>query len=513
MRNPVMGQVTAIFRKDTRRLWPQLAAALVLTAFLGLMDSKTSSSGAASGLVEILWALCWTYVSVSLIQQERLPGDRQYWLARPYDWRLLLSAKALFLVAFAGMPLVIVKAAALTVNGVSPFRHASMVLCTALFFAGLVALTSAALAALTESLLQFLWAVLALAAVVAAAMLLGGGSADWGMVAWLRWAAGGALVATVAVPVLLLQYSRRATFVSRAIVAGAVLVAVAAPAENAWHSAWTLQRKLKSPHRDSTPVAFFFDAASRPRIRYADASHFPGLQQEGFYLPIRVDGIPPGAALVSKRLAATIEGDAGGRWTSGWTAEGAITGTDPLEDPHFIHADGPAWLYLNVDRAFYRALRDTSVRIHVAVAAVLLGGVERAGILANGRTDRLPEEGICEVHPAAIPLPNRVRGIHGLRSLGAFCAWPRPGPERAYLLTALPASGGSSRALLSAGSGGPLSTDQSVWQRGAALIPVRDAEPRFTVETWRAEAWLERSFDIDDVRLSGYAAPRVTDPQ
>jgi hypothetical protein len=67
--------------------------------------------------------------------------------------------------------------------------------------------------------------------------------------------------------------------------------------------------------------------------------------------------------------------------------------------------------------------------------------------------------------------------------------------------------------LLSAGSGGPLSTDQSVWQRGAALIPVRDAEPRFTVETWRAEAWLERSFDIDDVRLSGYAAPRVTDPQ
>jgi hypothetical protein len=506
-----MGQVTAILRKDVRRLWPQLAAALGLTALMGWLDDKMSGSGI--GIAQALWALCWIYLTARVVQQERLPGDRQYWLTRPYDWRCLLMAKALFVAAFAVVPLVAAKSVALALSGVSPLRYASTLVCSSVLFGGVVALTAAVLAALTESLLQFLWAFLALSGVAAAAILVRSGSAPWGALAWLAAVAWGAIIAAVAVPVLLLQYSRRLTFVGRSSVAGVALVAVAAPLGTAWHAAWDLQSRLASPQPDAAPVSFSFGGGATARVRYADAPWFPGLQQEGFYIPIRVSGIPAGAAVVSKRAAVTIEGEGGRRWSSGWTPDDAIAAVDPLEDRRLIRADGPAWQYLNVDRAFCEAVHDTPVRIHVSVALVLLGGARTTGIIAAGRTDHLPMDGICEVRQVAVPLPGRVRGIEGIGYLGVFCAWPRPGPERAYLRTGVPTAGdGSHASLLVAGSGGPLSLDQSVWQRGAAIVPVREA-PRFSLETWRAEAWLERSFDIDGVRLSGYAVPRITDPE
>src|ERR1017187_2282386 len=127
-----MRQVAVIFRKDVRRLWPQVAGALGLPALVGWIDSQPSSTGAIAPLAGALWAACWTYLAASVIQQERLPGDRQYWLTRPYDWRQLLSAKVLFVLAFAVLPLVAVKAAALSVNGIAPLRYASSVLVTSL---------------------------------------------------------------------------------------------------------------------------------------------------------------------------------------------------------------------------------------------------------------------------------------------------------------------------------------------------------------------------------------------
>ena len=49
------------------------------------------------------------YLGVSVVQQERVPGDRQYWLTRPYDWRCLLAAKNAFLLIFLAPPLIAAK--------------------------------------------------------------------------------------------------------------------------------------------------------------------------------------------------------------------------------------------------------------------------------------------------------------------------------------------------------------------------------------------------------------------
>src|SRR5262245_49823600 len=127
-----MRQALAIFRKDVRREWPLAAAALTLTALLGVVDAPAAGASLLTGSLAILWIGCWLYVSASVIQQERLPGVRQYWLTRPYDWRGLLAAKVLFGGSFAVLPLVAVKAAVLLAHGVSPFRHAPAILSSTL---------------------------------------------------------------------------------------------------------------------------------------------------------------------------------------------------------------------------------------------------------------------------------------------------------------------------------------------------------------------------------------------
>jgi len=479
-----MRQILAIFRKDARRLRLPVAAVWGLTALAGWADSQTSALASTSGVPDGLWALCWIYVTAAVIQQERLPGDSQYWLCRPYDWRCLLTAKALFVAVFAVLPMTIAKAAALAVNGVSPLPHLAVVLSTVLLFTASIELIAAAVASVSASMMQFLWIGLGAGALAAAAAFAGHGTAPLG------------LTVAALVPVLLFQYRHRRTLLSRGILSGLALLTVAVPFQSAWP---------ESPG----PVALSFDRSARARIRFADAPYFPKAGLEGFYLPIRVDGLPPGAAVVSKRVALTIEAGEGRRWTSGWSTDDAVTAIDPLDDRRLLYANGAAWQYVNIDRAFYQPLKDTPVRIHVTVDLVLFGGARRAPIAGAGRTARLPREGICELRPLAVPLPGGVRGIAGLRNLGVFCAWPRPGPELAYV------RGGpsASRSLLASSMDMLAGVDPSVWQRGAVVIPVREAQPRFSVETWNAEARLERAFDIAGVRLSGYVVPRVTDPE
>jgi len=48
----------------------------------------------------ILLLLTWWFLIVRAVQSEALPGDRQYWITRPYEWKKLLAAKLLFIGVF-----------------------------------------------------------------------------------------------------------------------------------------------------------------------------------------------------------------------------------------------------------------------------------------------------------------------------------------------------------------------------------------------------------------------------
>ena len=477
-----MRQALCIFRKDVHHLWPQLAVAAAITALIGLFDSDVRSFFEPA---RALWVLFWIYLGASAIHQERLAGDRQYWLARPFRWPDVLLAKALFFAAFAALPLVAAEALALAVNGVSPVRHLPTLLLSTGAFAGAVALAAAALASVTESLVQVLWACLALAAIASAATLIRSPGAA-------TFAAAAPLV-VAGFPVLLLQYARRATLLSRAVLAGAAVIAAVVPASRGW-----------SVPRDAGPaeIRLALDPTPGRAMRFADAPSFPSPAEEGVALPLVVSGIPSGAALAGERTDFTIDADEAGSWHSGWTASGGLTGAGRLENTPFFRRDGPCWQYLTVDRKFFQAVKDRPAHVRVSVAFALLLRNAQAPLARRGRTSRLPADGVCIATPGA-PVPAGVRGLDRESGVAVMCGWPRPAPDRAFVLAGpLEASLTAPYDLL--GLGG------SVWERSAvAFFAPRDAP--LTVESWHTAARFVRELDIPAIRLSGHVAPRATD--
>jgi len=104
-----MNQILNIFRKDTRRFWPEIVLSLVITAAFALIYPVQWLPGTGervrelqylasvfTGLVPVSW---WLLIG-RVVHAETLVGDRQFWITRPYEWKKLLGAKVLFLLVW-----------------------------------------------------------------------------------------------------------------------------------------------------------------------------------------------------------------------------------------------------------------------------------------------------------------------------------------------------------------------------------------------------------------------------
>src|SRR5207253_7631087 len=123
-----MRQTLHIFKKDVRHLWFEIAVAItVVAAFtftgarraLWLVDPVTNRT-AAWTMVLILLPLAWWTLIARVIHDEALTGDRQFWITRPYSWKSLLGAKALFILAFINLPMLIADVVILRAYGLRP---------------------------------------------------------------------------------------------------------------------------------------------------------------------------------------------------------------------------------------------------------------------------------------------------------------------------------------------------------------------------------------------------------
>ena len=117
-----MHQLQIIFLKDLRRFYPEvLVTLLATTAFacfypytwlsheqVALQFAGTfiahDSIGALPILFIALLPISWLVLIGRLVQDESLVGDSQYWVTRPFHWRILLLEKCLFLTLFLVLP-------------------------------------------------------------------------------------------------------------------------------------------------------------------------------------------------------------------------------------------------------------------------------------------------------------------------------------------------------------------------------------------------------------------------
>jgi hypothetical protein len=110
-----MKQILHIFLKDARHqcveILISLAAVAIATftyyarwnmrAGLYSVSRSTNALGSLSVfLLVLLVPLSWWLLISRAVQEEKLVGDSQFWITRPYEWEKLLSAKLLFLVVF-----------------------------------------------------------------------------------------------------------------------------------------------------------------------------------------------------------------------------------------------------------------------------------------------------------------------------------------------------------------------------------------------------------------------------
>ena len=102
--------------------------------------------------------LAWWYLIALLVQEEALPGTRQFWLTRPYRWQNLFGAKLLFCLAFINLPLFFADCSILTLEGFPIGSNLPGILLRQLPLTVYFVVPALLLAVITENVAQLLFA-------------------------------------------------------------------------------------------------------------------------------------------------------------------------------------------------------------------------------------------------------------------------------------------------------------------------------------------------------------------
>ncbi len=352
-------KVLAIFQKDARHLWPQIAAFWALLAAASALDPTYTHRRPlpAETLLGIALPLaCWNLV-MAAIYENRLPGDRQYWLTRPYTRGGLAAAKAVFVGVFVNLPVLVAHGTVMAALGIPPWQHLPALAWQQVFFTAFAILPPAAVASVTTGLRQVLLAALAIVA-----PLFVGTTAysfltrhavfffnpQWGMHFWLKTVITAAVLTLGAAGVLFLQYWRRATAWSRALAAGVALLALSTGnlvhkeqsfAAQAW--LWPGDARAAEMHIELETNPARFPEPSYPRER-----RMYGLAH--LEIPVRFVERPLGPAPDATLLPGVL-------------AQASI------RPGHAVYAEvreqplGQWWLFLDVPGGFFDAMKGTAV--------------------------------------------------------------------------------------------------------------------------------------------------------
>ncbi len=298
-----MRQCLHIFAKDVRFLWMSILAALVLNAIFAWsrsVDPRIFARGSgADDVVPAVFAffliLSWWHLVYRAVQQEPPAGDRQFWVTRPYAWKSLAGAKALFLLVFIHIPFLISDVTILAAHGLAPSAASLLIRQAAL--AGIVLLPVAALAAVAGH--EATVAVTIVVLVVILTFVTDGGplSRSWGRFGWMPLSLAAAILSLAGAGVFVWQYARRRTALARAVLAVAAVLC---------YAALTIKPTGVTLAYGTAPD----DLRSVRLTPRGEVS--PGL------LALQIDGLPPGMQAEPELVELTVEPPGGAPRRSGW---------------------------------------------------------------------------------------------------------------------------------------------------------------------------------------------------
>jgi hypothetical protein len=433
-----MRTILHVFKKDVRRLWKEIAVTLLLLADLAWMDRwrTDSTPGSTEGWLNLLLPLAWAFLIARVIHEDPLLGDRQFWVAMPVSGPSLITAKALFALAFIHAPDLAADAAILAARGFRPSAYLPALFWKQFLLIVALTLPGVALAALVRNVAQFMLAAIAAGAV---AVFVSGGltfgppfpaSPDN-----VRLGLALAPLALASFAVIALQFVRRWTRVSRT-------VAITAALASAMLYEWLPVESTAAVRCAVSPA----DAMSSDiRIQLAPEEALGMIYQSAIgslvVVPIRISGIPTGLTTFFKHVNLEIESPEGKHYST--TRSSASQAMESRE--FFAGASvGPRGfalirprqdsLRLWINQKIYDAIKKGPVRIRGAMTAEFY----RAGSPTRMRTkmsSEVPGVGRCTSIIAEAKL------INGAPSLKVDCESLAPIPFIIQMRLLHPATG------------------------------------------------------------------------
>jgi hypothetical protein len=370
-----MHQALHIFKKDARYLRYELTLVWLFAAALAAMHLR-----GPHGLLNDSWlAQVFLFIGVAslvgrLVLAEAIPGDRQFWITRPYRWQSLLGAKLLFIVMFVNLPIFVAQLFILSIDG---FPLAASVLgllwSQVLLFAFM--LPFAAFATLS-SVKPFQLILLAVAAI----LVVSSSSGALTGVGWVRdYAALIALFAT-AVSILFIQYKSRRTMFSRWLALAGIAVSAFVFVAMPWPLAFAVQSHLSTQNGLGSSIRIglahtfeerFWLAQMKPKV----ALHFP----------ISVEGIPDGTEVQPDALSISLQS------ADGRTAGMGVQDCGNLQRGTISASTVRISALCSLDPSFFHAQRDRPVTLRASLYFTLFGNARSQTIPLSDEPSNAPD--------------------------------------------------------------------------------------------------------------------------
>lgn len=331
-----MKQALHIFRKDVRHLRWEIALLLIAISLFAWSEASTRlrqdvylraagyfQTEAGRRMADIVNQISQFLVVVialllpgRLAHSEALPGDKQFWLTRPYSWKSLLAAKCLFLLAFVTLPMtlsdiVLLRAAGFQASGYLPGLIWEQIL------RGTIILAPAlALAAVTPNAAGQIFTALALAVFLGFSSAYADARPSWVALGWIYNSATVGLLFLCSASIVLRQYARRQTFAARiAFGCSAALVVLIAWLPDSMALAIQTRESKKLVDRSAIHVALDPSIqvprppAGTPLIESRDSMDY---RRRFRVLPLRVSGIPEGVRMWADEIHFEIQSQSHG---------------------------------------------------------------------------------------------------------------------------------------------------------------------------------------------------------
>jgi hypothetical protein len=415
-------QILHIFAKDTRHYWPEILLSVAITAAFawiypnwwipdhldGAFQHRDPFAREMKYLAAILVPLVyvgWCVLISRVIHGETLVGNRQFWLTRPYEWKKLLAAKLLFLLAFLYLPALIAQGMLLAEAGFNPSAYVPGVLYSLVLLTDLIALLFA-LSTITSNFAR-------------TALILVGIFLGLIVYRYLTVAHPRSHVTSVASPfgsiasfliilcgcgtAAVLQYALRKLWLARLVLitTPVLLVTIGAVAGLIARSQTRMDRTYPPQIGEA---AVLVPLSYHPSSNGSTLDTWRDTGEAGIHIPLVGSGVAPGYVAIPEAAKVAIDAPDGSHWTSVW--QGARPGLSQTVREYLPGEEYNDAVFL-MPRAVYDKLKLMPVTVHLTLALTLAKAGSVTRIPLPTREFSVPDFGICSPSPDYMRPPSQ----------------------------------------------------------------------------------------------------------